>query len=141
MAGLCLIELSPIIDLRQARQDVWRRKQAYRQRLQSLGRRVRCFRHAFHGVWTGHYRFDSRAAELLVTNLLASSSEESANQTTVYTYFDLAPQGEQGYTYTTNIIRALNGVNSASATARFIAFCLDKNIDIVCLPLHTSYLL
>ena len=33
----------------------------------------------------------------------------------VYTYFNLAPQGEQGYTYTTNIIGALNGVNSAGA--------------------------
>jgi len=26
-------------------------------------------------------------------------------------------------------------------TARFIAFCLDKNIDLVCLPPHTSHLL
>jgi hypothetical protein len=26
-------------------------------------------------------------------------------------------------------------------TARFIAFCLDKNIDLVCLPAHTSHLL
>jgi hypothetical protein len=25
--------------------------------------------------------------------------------------------------------------------ARFIAFCLDKSIDLVCLPLHTSHLL
>lgn len=33
----------------------------------------------------------------------------------VYKYFNLAPQGEQGYTHTTNIIGALNGVNSAGA--------------------------
>lgn len=33
----------------------------------------------------------------------------------VYTYFDLAPQGEPGYAHTTNIIGALNGVNSGGA--------------------------
>ncbi|KAK5135835.1 hypothetical protein LTR08_004483 [Meristemomyces frigidus] len=35
----------------------------------------------------------------------------------VYTYFGLATQGEPGYDYTTNIIGALNGVNSAGAIA------------------------
>jgi len=33
----------------------------------------------------------------------------------VYTYFNLATAGEPGYTHTTNIIGALNGVNSAGA--------------------------
>ena len=33
----------------------------------------------------------------------------------VYTYFNLAPQDEPGYAHTTNIIGALNGVNSAGA--------------------------
>lgn len=33
----------------------------------------------------------------------------------VYTYFDLAPQGEDGYGHTTNILGALNGANSAGA--------------------------
>jgi MFS family permease len=47
--------------------------------------------------------------------LLAHPKTSQANLTIVYTYFDLAPQGEQGYTYTTNIIGALNGVNSAGA--------------------------
>jgi MFS family permease len=47
--------------------------------------------------------------------LLAKPKTSQANLTIVYTYFDLAPQGEQGYTYTTNIIGALNGVNSAGA--------------------------
>lgn len=32
-----------------------------------------------------------------------------------YTYFDLATEGEPGYAHTTNIVGALNGVNSAGA--------------------------
>ena len=52
--------------------------------------------------------------------LLPSIWTNQANHTIVYTYFDLAPQGEQGYTYTTNIIGALNGVNSAGAFIRCI---------------------
>lgn len=39
----------------------------------------------------------------------------TVGQPNFYAYFDLAPQGEEGYTYTTNIIGALNGVNSAGA--------------------------
>ncbi|KAL4800101.1 general substrate transporter [Aspergillus venezuelensis] len=35
----------------------------------------------------------------------------------LYTYFNLAPQGEPGYDHTTRIIAALNGVNSAGAVA------------------------
>nr|OQO18026.1 hypothetical protein B0A51_14109 [Rachicladosporium sp. CCFEE 5018] len=39
----------------------------------------------------------------------------TVGQPNFYTYFDLATAGEPGYAYTTNIIGALNGVNSAGA--------------------------
>lgn len=39
----------------------------------------------------------------------------TVGQPNFYKYFDLAPQGTQGYDHTTNIIGALNGVNSAGA--------------------------
>jgi hypothetical protein len=59
-----LIELYITVERRQACQDVWRRKQAYRQCLQPLGRRVRCSGHTFDRIWTGHHRINRRAAEL-----------------------------------------------------------------------------
>jgi MFS family permease len=48
--------------------------------------------------------------------------------TTVYTYFSLAPQGEPGYAHTTNMIGALNGVNSAGAIIGCLtsAYTADK---------------
>ena len=39
----------------------------------------------------------------------------TVGQPDFYTFFDLAAQGKPGYDYTTNIIGALNGVNSAGA--------------------------
>ncbi|KAF2106479.1 MFS transporter [Lophiotrema nucula] len=39
----------------------------------------------------------------------------TVGQPNFYTYFSLAPAGEPGYTHTTNMIGALNGVNSAGA--------------------------
>jgi MFS family permease len=39
----------------------------------------------------------------------------TVGQPNFYTYFNLAPAGTPGYTHTTNIIGALNGVNSAGA--------------------------
>lgn len=39
----------------------------------------------------------------------------TVGQPSFFTYFGLAPQGEPGYAHTTNIIGALNGVNSAGA--------------------------
>ncbi|RMY22103.1 hypothetical protein D0867_02933 [Hortaea werneckii] len=39
----------------------------------------------------------------------------TVGQPSFYTYFNLAPQGQPGYDHTTNIIGALNGVNSAGA--------------------------
>ncbi|KAL9053900.1 MAG: hypothetical protein Q9162_004473 [Coniocarpon cinnabarinum] len=41
----------------------------------------------------------------------------TVGQPSFYTYFDLAPQGSTGYAHTTNIVGALNGVNSAGAIA------------------------
>lgn len=41
----------------------------------------------------------------------------TVGQPDFYTYFNLAPQGEPGYAHTSNIIGALNGVNSAGAIA------------------------
>lgn len=41
----------------------------------------------------------------------------TVGQPNFYTYFGLAPQGDPGYAHTTNIIGALNGVNSAGAVA------------------------
>jgi MFS family permease len=41
----------------------------------------------------------------------------TVGQPNFYTYFHLATQGEPGYAHTTNIIGALNGVNSAGAIA------------------------
>lgn len=46
----------------------------------------------------------------------------TVGQPNFYTYFGLAAQGEPGYASTTNIIGALNGVNSAGA----IAGCLSQ---------------
>src|ERR1700744_1913471 len=46
----------------------------------------------------------------------------TVGQPNFYTYFNLATQGTPGYTHTTNIIGALNGVNSAGA----IAGCLTQ---------------
>ena len=46
---------------------------------------------------------------------LPSSPAQTRLILSVYVYFNLAPQGESGYTHTTNIIGALNGVNSAGA--------------------------
>ena len=39
----------------------------------------------------------------------------TVGQPNFYTYFNLAPAGEPGYDHTTNMIGALNGVNSAGA--------------------------
>jgi MFS family permease len=39
----------------------------------------------------------------------------TVGQPNFYSYFHLAPQGEPGYAHTTNMIGALNGVNSAGA--------------------------
>ncbi|KAI7586340.1 hypothetical protein KC316_g5657, partial [Hortaea werneckii] len=39
----------------------------------------------------------------------------TVGQPSFYTYFNLAPQGQPGYDHTTNIIGALNGVNSGGA--------------------------
>ena len=41
----------------------------------------------------------------------------TVGQPNFYTYFNLATAGEPGYAHTTNIIGALNGVNSAGAIA------------------------
>lgn len=46
----------------------------------------------------------------------------TVGQPNFYKYFNLATQGEPGYTHTTNMIGALNGVNSAGA----IAGCLTN---------------
>jgi MFS family permease len=54
-------------------------------------------------------------SQIVSTSAAARLIRLTYSRNTVYTYFDLAPQGEQGYTYTTNIIGALNGVNSAGA--------------------------
>lgn len=52
----------------------------------------------------------------------------TAGQPNFYTYFDLAPQGEPGYAYTTNILGALNGANSGGALIGCIvtAWIADK---------------
>lgn len=41
----------------------------------------------------------------------------TVGQPNFYTFFDLAPQGKPGYAHTTNMIAALNGINSAGAVA------------------------
>lgn len=46
----------------------------------------------------------------------------TVGQPNFYTYFNLATAGEPGYAHTTNMIGALNGVNSAGA----IAGCLSQ---------------
>ena len=52
----------------------------------------------------------------------------TVGQPSFYTYFGLAPQGSPGYAHTTNIIGALNGVNSAGAIIGCIlsAWTADK---------------
>lgn len=49
-------------------------------------------------------------------------------QPSFYTYFNLVPAGEPGYDHTTNMIGALNGVNSAGAIfgCFFSAWASDK---------------
>ena len=41
----------------------------------------------------------------------------TVGQPNFYTFFNLAPQGKPGYSHTTNMIAALNGINSAGAIA------------------------
>jgi hypothetical protein len=55
----------------------------------------------------------------------------TVGQPNFYVYFHLAKQGEPGYAHTTNMIGALNGVNSAGA----IAGCLYNAWSAVSLPL------
>lgn len=52
----------------------------------------------------------------------------TVGQPNFYTYFNLAPAGEPGYDHTTNIIGALNGVNSAGAIIGCLsnAYTADK---------------
>ncbi|KAF2679224.1 MFS transporter [Lentithecium fluviatile CBS 122367] len=52
----------------------------------------------------------------------------TVGQPNFYTYFNLATAGEPGYTHTTNMIGALNGVNSAGAIfgCLFNAWTCDK---------------
>ena len=52
----------------------------------------------------------------------------TVGQPNFYVYFNLAPAGEPGYAHTTNMIGALNGVNSAGAIIGcfFSAWACDK---------------
>ncbi|KAK3722527.1 hypothetical protein LTR37_002519 [Vermiconidia calcicola] len=66
----------------------------------------------------------------------------TVGQPNFYTYFNLAPQDEPGYAHTTNIIGALNGVNSAGAilgclTSAYTAdrYSRKRTIELGCIVL------